>query len=32
MTLTSFYLYLQAVFVVPAVLTIGFCWIGRRIW
>lgn len=31
MTLTSFYLYLQAVFVVPALATVAACWIGRRV-
>lgn len=32
MTLTNIYLYLQAVFVVPALATVAACWIGRRIW
>ena len=32
MTLTSLYVYLQAVFVVPAILTVAVCWLGRRIW
>lgn len=31
MTPTNIYLYLQAVFVVPALVTVAACWIGRRV-